>query len=93
MRKIEEKMLKAFKEKRNWRERNTQVFVSPTTHEVRVGLYNRCIAKTNINNEVLYSFGGYNSPTTRSRLRALGCNVSVKKGIPYRDGAVWYGDF
>lgn len=93
MRKIEEKMLKAFKEKRNWRERNTQVFVSPTTHEVRVGLHNNCIAKDNINNEIQYSFGGYNTHTTRSRLRALGCNVSVKKGIPYRDGAVWYGDF
>lgn len=93
MRKIEEKMLKAFKEKRNWRERNTHVFVSPTTHGVSVWLHNNCIAKTNINNEVLYSFGGCNSYTTRSRLRALGCNVSVKKGIPYRDGAVWYGDF
>lgn len=91
MRKIEERMLKAFKKKRNWRERNTQVIVTPIG--VTVWLYHHCIAKTNINNEVKYSFGGYNSATTRSRLRALGCNVSVKKGFPYRDGKVWFGDF
>lgn len=93
MRKIEEKMLKAFKEKRNWREGNTHVLVSPVTRHVGVFLHGNCIARTNINNEILYSFGGYASATTRSRLRALGCNVSVKKGIPYRDGVIWYGDF
>lgn len=93
MRKIEEKMLIAFKERRDWHSGNTRVVHNVFYETCYVFLHGSCIARKNINNEVIYSFGGYNSMTTRSRLRALGCNVTVKRGVPYRDGRVWYGDF
>ena len=91
MRKIEEEMLKAFKERREWRCRNTTIKLIGDF--VCVYLYGYLIAMKNINNEVKYSLAQHNTYTTRSRLRALGCNVTSKKNTPYRDGKVWYGDF
>ena len=86
MRKIEEKMVSAIAEKRNFFSGNTQVVVNKGKNNeycVQVLLYGNLIY-AEINGESFYSDCGWRTATTASRLRALGANYTYSR---YRNGA------
>lgn len=91
MRQIEKNMLEAIKEGRSWRENNTEVLV--VGNHVAVYLYGNLIATADPGNGWKFSLSGWNTPTTRSRLSALGCDVCQRNGVPMRDGREWRTDF
>ena len=90
MRKIEEKMLWAVRSRRNMQEGNTQVVICSGAKNggimVNVFLHgNHIYTLYALNGTVSESFtlAGWNTPTTRSRLRALGIDVSQKNWEAY----------
>ena len=78
MRRIEEKMVAAFKENRNWKESNTEVI--SYNGITSVYLFGNRIARKQ-NGKTKFSKCGWDSVTTASRLRALGCKCQIRKGI------------
>lgn len=90
MKRIEEKMLRAIKDGRNWSESNTEV--AHNNGVTKVYLHGNLIAKR-VNAKWLYSLCGWNTLTTRSRLNVLGCNVVQRNFTPYRNGVEWWSDF
>ena len=86
MRTIERHMLNAISNRKNWKESNTEVRVSGTDNDadsvVNVYLHGNKIAQYCYHYGKLWarymSLAGWNTPTTRSRLRALGANVRCK---------------
>lgn len=99
MRKIEQAMLKAIKDKKNWQKDNTQVIyypeVSETLHSriehTKVFLHGNHIATIDHgrDNQVTanpVTLRRWPTPTTKSRLRALGVSVSTRKGETYLNG-------
>lgn len=80
MRKITEQACHAFLNGYNFNLSNTQVVNN--TQECAMYLWGNKIA-TRCNNRVSVSLAGWNSNTTRERLRGLGANIRVKKGVPY----------
>ena len=78
MRKIEEKMLRAFENGENFYESNTQVVA--TKNRVSVYLFGNEICRKE-NGKIFYDTCGWNTNTTNSRLRALGANCRIKKGV------------
>lgn len=92
MKRIEEKMLDAIRGGYDWHEGNTAV-EHLADNVVRVRLYGNLIAQADLVNGWRFSLAGYNTATTRSRLRALGCKVQLRNGKPMRDGIEWSTDF
>lgn len=93
MRQIEVNMQDAIKQGRNWKESNTQVVceVNGKYTSMFVYLHGNCIYEFTRNtengkSETLYSLQGWNTPTTRSRLRALGIDIRQRGGVPYYKG-------
>lgn len=85
-------MVSAFEANRHFKESNTEVyqFLGATW----VSLFGNIIAKKDIKTgAVEFSLAGWDTVTTRSRLNALGCNVSRVKGVTVRNGKAWKGDF
>lgn len=83
MRVIEEKMLAALRNGRNLNGNNTTV-----NHEngnSYVYLFGNLIYKV-VNGKAYFSFAGWNTTTTRSRLRALGISVYQRNWTPYYNG-------
>lgn len=87
MRVIEKKMLEAIKAKKDWQLDNTSVTYYPETNSSAVFLHNNYIGtywhvyeSFKVDRETLKRWP---SPTTKSRLRALGVNVYTRKGITY----------
>lgn len=78
MRKIEEKMLRAFENGKNFCESNTQVV--SRNGVVSVYLFGNKIAEKK-NGKITYDTCGWNTNTTNSRLRALGANCRIKNGV------------
>ena len=89
-RKIEQQMIQAIKDGRNWQSGNTRVvqtrrFTSDVyLHGYHIGwavfgLYVRCVPSCE-------TFRQWPTRTTVSRLRALGINASVNKGVAMIDG-------
>ena len=85
MRKIESMMLQAIQYRYNFRKENTSVLITPT--HAAVYLHNNHIAdvmydsgEVAVNKEML---SRWSTPTTKSRLRALGANVTTRKGVTY----------
>lgn len=83
MRKIEEKMVNAVRNCKYFHEGNTEVV--PTQGAVMVYLHGNMIYMIN-NGTQTFTLAGWNTPTTRSRLRALGVNVTTKAGKPIYEG-------
>ena len=90
MRKIEIEMLSAIQSMSTWRNGNTSVSI----HSVNgiavpnVFLHGNHIASVE-NNKVHvneYTLKKWPTPTTKSRLRALGVNVTTKSGVTYLNG-------
>jgi hypothetical protein len=81
MRVIEEKMLKAIKNKKNWESGNTRVYHTPSG-VVEVYLHNNLIARlyhnSDINELAAISLAGWNSKTTISRLNALSYYTHIR---------------
>jgi hypothetical protein len=87
MRQIEEQMNQAIRERRDWSSGNTRVVID--------GVYTTVYLHEN---RIAYAFGAHYfvpdlstlrawpTPTTKSRLRALGVNVTTKDGVTYVDG-------
>lgn len=96
-RKIEQRMCSAARDIRDWREGNTQVKADTNQCTglpvARVYLFGKHIANVNQTGHESYSVQVvedtlYQWPTvtTISRLRALGADITVKKGVLYLNG-------
>ena len=88
MRKIEKQMLDAINNRSNWRLDNTSVQPIDDVNSA-VYLHGNEIATVNsrtglvmVNTQTL---ARWQTPTTKSRLRALGANVCTRKGVTYLD--------
>ena len=77
MKKLEQKMLHAVLNRRNFKNTNTEV-ISLLNGDVFVKLYDTIIYAVFRGNEY-FSDGGWNTATTASRLRALGANYSTNE--------------
>ena len=83
MRKTEERMLNALRENKSVSLANT--YVSVNGEEKAVYLHSNKIALFTCG-KLYVSLCGWNTTTTRSRLRALGVNITTKQGTPYIGG-------
>ena len=86
MRVIEKKMIDAIQQGRNFTLDNTHVKIDANT--AHIFLHGNHIASV-VNDNVMVNVDTlrkYPTNTTKSRLRALGVNVSTKKGITYLNG-------
>ena len=85
MRRIEENMVYAVRNGRNFRSGNTVVTNDETG--IKVYLHGNCIwAK--YNGTARFTMAGWNTPTTRSRLDALGVNVRQRNYEAVYNGRV-----
>lgn len=91
MRKIEQQMISAIHSRKSWQSGNTSVTpntdANSTEDGMMVYLHGNHIAYIHcatgfvlVNKETLRR---WSTPTTKSRLRALGANVSTRKGVTY----------
>ena len=91
MRRIEEQMVDAVENKNNWVKDNTSVHYIPDCDYSDIYLHGHMIAtkyhygkeSIEVNVSVLQDWP---TVTTKSRLRALGVNVTTKAGVTYLDG-------
>lgn len=93
MRKIEQEMVAAVRAGRVWAKDNTKVWVtheSDGSFKADVWLHGNHIADYFSSSLVLkvneYTLSRWPTNTTKSRLRALGANVTTKKGVTYLNG-------
>lgn len=99
MRKIEKQMLEAIAQVKNFRLDNTEVKVSASypasCTTIEVYLHGNLIALLSGADKYLTvmtdTLKRWPTPTTKSRLRALGANVTTKKGATYLDGLLVTG--
>lgn len=89
MRKIESQMLAALANRKNFSLANTRVEMQNDGVRGSVFLHNNHIADVVLaNGRVLVNtetLARWQTPTTKSRLRALGANVTTRKGVTYLD--------
>ena len=86
MRKIEENMLNAIWNKLTVNLSNTSVHYNEHTQMSLVRLHGNLIAT--YKHDGLYKYKEWATTTTRSRLRAMGINASIKGGKAVIDGVV-----
>lgn len=86
MRQIEKSMLAAIRSGRSWKQDNTEVITDKGVS--RVYLHGNLIADVQHGRVVAFSLCGWNTPTTRSRLNALGLDVRCKNGRAVYNGEV-----
>lgn len=84
MKEIEKKMVAAVRNGKNFKGNNTEVEAQPNG-STYVYLFGNCIYKRE-NGKSYFTLCGWNSVTTRSRLNALGVNVTSKNFTPYYNG-------
>ena len=84
MREIEKQMAAAVRNSKKFFKDNTEVQVLQNGC-VYVYLFGNCIYKI-VNGTPKFNLCGWNSATTRSRLNALGVNVTSKNFTPYYNG-------
>lgn len=102
MKKIEKKMCEAVKAHKNWHNGNTEVYVENSVNggkNVFVYLHGNRIYERYVNLDgtfvEYFSLAGWDTVTTRSRLRALGIGVRHVNGWPMYNNhvlssAAWY---
>lgn len=95
MREIEKAMVQAVNARKNWKCDNTEV--RNETYKMSVYLYGHKIYEESIRGGKLrmFTLAGFNTSTTRSRLRALGIDVRQRSFEPIYYGKViskfsWY---
>jgi hypothetical protein len=99
MRKIEQQMVEAVKANKNWKGGNTEVGVMwdfPCKTRTNIYLHGNHIAIIHQDTShggqpwevipIRPTFRNWPTPTTRSRLRALGVDASIKNGCAMLDG-------
>lgn len=87
MRKIENEMLYAVRSRKNWHSGNTEVRISDGGNWCKVYLHGNLIYTHCLESgERKFTLAGWNTPTTRSRLNALGVNVGQRNFTPYYNG-------
>lgn len=90
MRKIEEQMVRAIREGRDWRGGNTVVRQWEGTGLADVLLHGNHIARTSKDGAFTEpnrrTFARWPTATTRSRLRALGVDAYIRNGRAFIDG-------
>ena len=97
MRKIEQNMLRAVVGMQSWHSDNTMVTITPGTKAEHftplrgeVFLHGNHIATMDYSTGALrvnkQTLARWPSSTTKSRLRALGVNVTTRKGVTYLNG-------
>lgn len=84
MKEIEMKMVAAIRNGKNFNGNNTQVECQ-SNGNIYVYLFGNCIYKI-VNGKARFNLCGWNSVTTRSRLKALGVNVTSKDFTPHYNG-------
>lgn len=87
MRKIENDMVRAVEARKNWAVSNTAVVVDKDNGTITVKLHGNPIYIHTITGKHYVTCAGWNSNTTRSRLRALGFYVVSKDFTPHLNGA------
>ena len=85
MRTIEEKMCKAIKARKNFKSGNTRVEICPDK-TARVYLHGNMIYAESIKGWRVFTLAGWNTQTTRSRLRACGVDIRQKNFTPVYNG-------
>lgn len=99
MRKIDEAMCEAVKEHRYWKSGNTEVNVRVDMYgneHIEVRLHDNLIWKYSEAEDMTeFTLAGWDTPTTRTRLRALGVNLARVGGVTYYGGVAidrktWY---
>ena len=70
MRKIEQQMISAVKDRKDWRNDNTEVLYSPSRNVSCVYLHKNLIATISKDEVEIYD-GGWQTVTTKSRLNAI----------------------
>jgi hypothetical protein len=85
MRQIESEMLYAVCNRKNMSKDNTQVQVREDG-SIWVRLHGNLIAHRGDSGLWQFTLAGWNTPTTRSRLRALGIDIRQRGGVPYYNG-------
>ena len=85
MRQIEQTMLDAIRSRKNWKESNTRV--QNDANGVAVYLHGNLIFCRKNDGSRFFTLAGWNTTTTRSRLRALGVDVRQKAGRAIYNGA------
>lgn len=93
MKQIEKAMINAIRERKNWRNSNTAVDVA--FGGIIVTLHGNNIFAIHPDGKKEFTLAGWNTSTTRSRLRALGVNVSQRDWSAYYNGkhinvSEWY---
>ena len=91
MRKIEKQMLEAIEKGINWQSGNTTIkWYDGIFPVMRVYLHGNHIATAYQNGDYVEpnckTLKEWPTPTTCSRLRALGVHVNIIKGVPHIDG-------
>ena len=93
MRKIEQEMMQALENRKEWQKDNTAVYYwkhGDRSECMRVDLHGNNIATiwhgSGTVEPNLYTLAKYPTNTTLSRLRALGVDVTVRKGQVFVDG-------
>ena len=84
MKEIEKKMVAAIRNGKNFNGSNTQVECQ-SNGNIYVYLFGNCIYKV-VNGKGYFNLCGWNSVTTRSRLNALGVNVTSNGFTPHYNG-------
>jgi len=94
MRKIENKMITAFQEKRTWTKDNTRVWVASfdfnnkVVNQVYITLFGHKIVQLTNDEELLVLDAGHQTKTTKSRLNAI--LFSYNLGKLYSKNYQWY---
>ena len=83
MRKIEQRMCEAVAASRTMRESNTEVEIFGG--ETTVYLHGNAIYRV-LGGVKYFTLAGWDTSTTRSRLRALGVELTSKSGLRYHNG-------
>lgn len=84
VRKISELASKAFYNREKFKRTNTEVKVLPTG-EVELRLWGNLIALRNYN-KIYFRLAGWNTVTTRERLKAIGIDITTRQGVIYYKG-------
>ena len=84
MRQIEKNMLDAIRSRKNWKESNTEV--QNDANGTAVYLHGNLIFCRKNDGGRFFTLAGWNTTTTRSRLRALGVDVRQRGGRAIYNG-------
>lgn len=84
MRKISVLACKAFYDRRNFKSDNTRVSLS-LSGKPRLFLWGNCIAWIGDDDRIWFNLCGWNTATTKERLRTLGINLRSRNGDVWLD--------